>query len=331
MNYLDLFSGIGGFHLGLKWSGFKFNKVYYSEIDKYANKVYKKNFPDAIPLGDITKINPEELPSIDIVTAGFPCQDISVAGKQEGINAKRSGLFYEIIRLCSVLRPKIIFLENVPNLISGDSGRWFKSVLESLAEIGYDAEWQIISAADVGAQHLRKRIWIVCYPECEYASRNNSEKGQGIDVEMGKNILAPSRWKQSKHKPDTPGDVANTQLYGHNEGEDTGRTKKTSRDEQGEVGTEVTNGEFERCSDDVSNTKRVNDDKSGHGTSKNGGEQSAAPKILRPTGWLPEPQLGRVANGIPRRVDRLKCLGNAVVPQVVQLIGGMILDSGLLK
>lgn len=85
MNYLDLFSGIGGFHLGLKWAGFKFDKVFYSDIEEYANKVYAKNFPNAIPLGDVTKICPYILPPIGIATAGFPCQDISLAGKQKGI------------------------------------------------------------------------------------------------------------------------------------------------------------------------------------------------------------------------------------------------------
>jgi len=144
-------------------AGFKFDKVYYSDIDKYANKVYAKNYPDAIPLGDITKINPKDIMDVDIITAGFPCQDISVAGKQKGINAERSGLFFEIIRIANICKPKLLFLENVRNLLSGENGKWMETVILEINSMGYSCEWQIISASDVGAWHKRERIWIIAY------------------------------------------------------------------------------------------------------------------------------------------------------------------------
>ena len=107
MNLLDLFSGIGGFHLGLEQAGFKFDWVGFSEIDKYAIKQYKRRFPDAEELGDIKSIQPERLPDINLVTFGFPCQDLSIAGKRGGLQANRSSLFFEAMRIIRAKRPKI--------------------------------------------------------------------------------------------------------------------------------------------------------------------------------------------------------------------------------
>ena len=106
MNLLDLFSGIGGFHLGLEQAGFKFDWVGFSDIDNYANKLYKRRFKDAEELGDIKSIQPERLPDIDLVTFGFPCQDLSIAGKRGGLQANRSSLFFEAMRIVGAKRPK---------------------------------------------------------------------------------------------------------------------------------------------------------------------------------------------------------------------------------
>ena len=103
----------------------------------------------------------------DIWTAGFPCQDLSVAGKRAGITGRRSGLWSEIRRAIGLARPRIVILENVANLISGDRGAWFGTVLGDLAALGYDAEWHCISAASLGAPHLRERVWIVAYTQCK--------------------------------------------------------------------------------------------------------------------------------------------------------------------
>ena len=163
MRVLDLFSGLGGFSIGLHAAGHE--TVAFVEIEPYAQKVLKKRFPGIPIYSDVTKFGEneiEELGQIDIICGGFPCQDLSVAGKQGGIHGERSGLYDEIIRIAGICRPRFIVLENVANLIS--KPEWFGYVLGRLAEIGYDAEWEIISAADVGAPHLRKRIWIVAYP-----------------------------------------------------------------------------------------------------------------------------------------------------------------------
>jgi len=161
--FLDLFAGIGGFSLGAEWAGIKFDKHYFSEVDDYAIRVYSRRFPGAVGLGDITKIDGNSLPSGDwIIAGGFPCQDISVAGKGAGLDGGRSGLWFEYARLIGELRPRYAIMENVGAL----THRGLDRVLGSLAEIGYDAEWQDIRASDVGAPHRRERIWIVAYPEC---------------------------------------------------------------------------------------------------------------------------------------------------------------------
>ena len=167
-NYLDLFSGIGGFALGAYWAGVKFNRHYFSEVDPYCIELYQKRFPDAIPLGDIRGIDGKALDKGEwIITGGFPCQDISIAGKGAGIRGERSGLWFEYWRLINDLRPRYAIMENVGMLIH----RGLREVLGSLAEIGYDAEWQDIRAEDVGAPHRRERIWIVAYPNSEHGQR----------------------------------------------------------------------------------------------------------------------------------------------------------------
>jgi DNA (cytosine-5)-methyltransferase 1 len=171
INYLDLFSGIGGFSLAAEWAGRKFDKHFYSDVDEYALRVYAKRWPDAVSLGDITKINWEALKETHgsewFITGGFPCQDISCAGKGKGLKNEdgtitRSGLWYEMHKGVSILRPRWCLFENVSALTI----RGLDAVLASLAEIGYDAEWESVRASDVGAPHRRERIWIVAYPNC---------------------------------------------------------------------------------------------------------------------------------------------------------------------
>ena len=164
MYYLDMFSGIGGFALGARWAGIKFDKHYFSEIEKYAVEVYQKRFPDAIPLGDIRSVDYGKLPEGEwYVTGGFPCQPHSVAGKKKGRNDKRD-LWPECARMLRELRPEVALFENVTGLFISNGGRFFNGILSDISQGGYDAEWQIISAAEVGAPHIRKRVWIICYP-----------------------------------------------------------------------------------------------------------------------------------------------------------------------
>ena len=116
--FLELFAGIGGFALGAEWASVEFDKHYFSEVDDYAIKVYNKRFPDAIAIGDITKIDGKALPAGDwIIAGGFPCQDISVAGKGAGLEGSRSGLWYEYARLIGELRPRYVVVENVAALL----------------------------------------------------------------------------------------------------------------------------------------------------------------------------------------------------------------------
>lgn len=227
--FLDLFSGIGGFALGAYWAGLRFDAHYFSEVDDYAIRVYQERFPDAVPIGDIRSIRGADLPAGDwIITGGFPCQDISVAGKGAGLEGARSGLWFEYARLIGELRPRYAIMENVGAL----THRGLDRVLGSLAEIGYDAEWQDIRASDVGAPHRRERIWIVAYPMRKgLSNRSTRENRQGAYDESSR---------------------------------------------------------------------------------KNSGHEGSQ--------WATEPDVGRVAHGIPKRVDRLKCLGNSIVPQIAELI-----------
>ena len=170
LRVLDLFSGIGGFSLGLERTG-GFETVAFCEIEEYPRKVLAKHWPEVPCYEDVRTVTADTLArdgiAVDVITGGFPCQDLSVAGKQAGIDAKRSGLWSEIVRLIGDLRPRYVIVENVANLLRGPSaepGKWFGRVLGDLAECRYDAEWENIPASALGAPHRRERVWIVAYP-----------------------------------------------------------------------------------------------------------------------------------------------------------------------
>lgn len=171
LGVLDLFSGIGGFSLGLERTGGFVTKAF-CEIEDFPRRVLAKHWPGVPCYRDVRELNHEQLVrdgvgSIDIITGGFPCQDISVAGKRAGIDGEtRSGLWSEISRLVGELRPRIVFVENVSNLLAGPSdkpGGWFARVLGDLASLGYDAEWHCLQASRLGAPHHRDRAWIVAH------------------------------------------------------------------------------------------------------------------------------------------------------------------------
>jgi DNA (cytosine-5)-methyltransferase 1 len=172
LRVLDLFSGIGGFSLGLERTG-GFETVAFCEIEPFPRKVLAKHWPEVPCYEDVRELTGARLAAdgitnIDVITGGFPCQDISVAGKRAGIaEGTRSGLWSEIVRLVGELRPSYVIVENVANLLAGPSerpGGWFGRVLGDLAECGYDAEWENIPASALGAPHRRERVWIVAYP-----------------------------------------------------------------------------------------------------------------------------------------------------------------------
>ncbi len=268
MNLLDLFSGIGGFALGARWANVMFSQHFYSEVDHYASKVYSMRFPDAKPLGDITKIEWYDLTSVRgdwIITGGFPCQDISQAGRGAGIEGSRSGLWSEMFAAIRALRPRYAIIENVGAI----TFRGLDRVLADLAKIGYDAEWQDIRASDVGAPHRRERIWVVAYPN-------------RVDMHLSE------RWPRPSNKEVYAGwDGAAQQVADPN-------SKRPSNWRQA------------RC--DAGKNEKV--------------RQMALTKPQRrgSAWWETEPDVGRVANGVPSRVDRLKCLGNSIVPQIAEMI-----------
>ena len=164
MKHLDLFSGIGGFALAAQrvW-GDEHEIVAFCEIDKFAQKVLKKHWPNVEIIEDVRKIKENKWGTIDLITGGFPCQDLSHAGKQGGISAGRSGLWKEYWRIISTVQPKFVVVENVTALLTGDGGRWFGQFLGDLAQIGYDAQWHCIPASYIGANHTRDRSWIVAH------------------------------------------------------------------------------------------------------------------------------------------------------------------------
>lgn len=170
LRVLDLFSGIGGFSLGLERTG-GFETVAFCEIEPFPRKVLAKHWPGVPCYEDVRTLTADRLAAdgiaVDVITGGFPCQDLSLAGKRAGLEGERSGLWSEIVRLTRDLRPSYIIVENVANLLAGPSerpGGWFGRVLGDLAALGYDAEWENIPAAAVGAPHRRERVWIVAYP-----------------------------------------------------------------------------------------------------------------------------------------------------------------------
>ena len=262
LRVLDLFSGIGGFSLGLERTG-GFETVAFCEIEPFPRRVLAKHWPEVPCYDDVRTLTGARLAAdgiaVDVITGGFPCQDLSVAGKQRGMGeGTRSGLWSEIVRLIGDLRPRYVIVENVAALLAGPSerrGGWFGRVLGDLAECGYDAEWENIPASAVGAPHRRERVWILAYP----------------------------------------------QSIGHGQ-----------RGKSGNVSAQ--NG---RQNSEVLRIAGRTGERSGY--------------ICRGSGWAAEPDVGRVAHGIPDRVDRLAALGNAVVPQITELIGRAILAAEKVK
>ena len=166
MKFLDLFAGIGGFRMGLESLGHEC--VGFCEIDKFARKSYKAIYDTEgeIELHDITEVSNEEWRkfrgTVDIICGGFPCQAFSIAGKRKGfLDETRGTLFFEIARAANEIKPPLLFLENVKGLLSHDQGRTFRTILSTLDELGYDAEWQILNSKDYGVPQNRERVFII--------------------------------------------------------------------------------------------------------------------------------------------------------------------------
>lgn len=231
LNHLDLFTGIAGFALAMQIirnyeEEIQFKTVAACDIEKWVHPIIKQNVGDIPIYDDVTKLTADQLArdgcrNINIITGGFPCQDLSSAGKRAGITGSRSSLFSEIIRLASEIRPRYLLMENVAGLVTGDGGNWARTVFGELSLIGYDAEWRVVSAQELGAPHLRKRIWIVCADaDClpggkrrtfignDKAGKNANDPGQmGGDSGTGQELADTLR---SRYIYRTPGEMAET-------------------------------------------------------------------------------------------------------------------------
>ncbi len=191
---LDLFAGIGGFSLGLERTG-GFETVAFCEIEKFPQQVLRKHWPEVPIYDDVRALTAERLAAdgiaVDGICGGFPCQDISVAGKGLGLAGERSGLFYEVARLIGELEPKFVILENVGALLC----RGLDAVLGALASLGYDAIWHCIPASHVGLPHTRDRVWVIAYPREERGQRRWQEAFSRLyRISWGENVRRAAEW-----------------------------------------------------------------------------------------------------------------------------------------
>ncbi len=284
----SLFAGIGGIDLGLERTG-HFKTHWFCERDAYCQRVLAKHWPAVPVFDDVHDIN-EITPPVDVITAGFPCQPVSHAGRRKAQEDDR-WLWPQVERCIRLLQPRGVLLENVPGLLTAG----FSDVIGGLAACGYDAEWDCIPAAAVGAPHRRDRIFVVAYPAQLHG--HGSDYHPPVGARPG--ALSESRnggW---------PSPMANT----YYERGDRGARGQAGRGEQSENGS---------GNAPMAYAGSAGPQGPGHGwTTSNGASQNGI--------WSAEPDVGRVADGVPKRVDRLRALGNAVVPQVAEHVGRQML------
>ena len=206
MRFIDLFAGIGGFRLGMEKAGHRC--VGYIENDKYARQSYQAihDTRGEWTANDIRAVDPWELPEADCYTAGFPCQSFSIAGKRGGFKDTRGTLFFEIMRLAEARKPKYLFLENVRGLLSHDGGKTFGTILNTLWELGYDAEWQVLNSKNHGVPQNRERVFIV-----GYLGGRSGRKIFPITSER-----RPSVEVKGQHKINQIGNLIDTDSFGGN-------------------------------------------------------------------------------------------------------------------
>ena len=329
----SLFSGIGGLDLGLERAGWEVK--WQVEKDPFCRRVLAKHWPHVPRWSDITTI--EHRSYVDLIAGGFPCQDVSTAGKRKGIHGKRSGLFFELARVVRMVRPKVILLENVPGLLA--RSEWMGAVLGELAESGYDAEWDCIPAAALGAPHLRDRVFIVAYANEQYDDGRRSgtgkvcgQRSEPTELCGGEHNVADAQSERERSGESGGRDGGGRQLV-----ESTGA--RGNSDDGGEAMADtVGSGSQEREAQrgDVGEEQSAAERGGGALADADPGGWDGRPRIFGAGGrpessdegwWAVEPDVGRVAHGIPSRVDRLRGLGNAVVRQVAEWLGRRILEA----
>ena len=277
----SLFAGIGGLDLGLERAGHTVR--WQVEANPYCQRILAKHWPHVPCYPDVTQLTGTELAPVDLICGGFPCQPVSVAGPQKGADDDR-WLWPHFARLLGVLRPRYVLLENVPGLLTTNGGHAFGAILADLAECGYDAEWDHLPAAGVGAPHLRYRVFLVAYLHGTSGTAPHADR-DGV------------REQRERHGQQYPEPGAS----------ESGDVRQAVADAQ-ELDQRATLADAA--------------DQSQSGGSLYAGAGASLSEFARSHQWWEsEPDVGRVAHGVPHRVDRLKALGNAVVPQVAEWLG----------
>ena len=301
LKHLDLFSGIGGFSLGLEATGY-FDTVAFCDYDSYCQKVLRKHWPWVTIYDDVKELNSERLQAnghnkIDIITGGYPCQPFSIAGRQKGEQDPRH-VWPEMFRLVKELRPTWVIGENV----SGHIKLGLDTVLENLESEGYSARAFSISASSIGAVHQRERVWILAHSGC--TQHEGSFFGSQDEDETRKETT--NKFERSSET--SYFDVADTESIVSN-----GREHRQHTEERN------TEGQVRRESSNVANTDIEGLEGRWSQCELREGQEEG--KIGWSQWWESEPSVGRVAHGVPKRVDRLKSLGNSLVPMIPYYIG----------
>jgi len=322
----SLFAGIGGIDLGFERCGMQCK--WQVEINDYAQKVLAKHWPKVHRERDIRECSARNLERVDIIAGGFPCQDISYAGLGAGLDGERSGLFFEAVRLVRELQPRAVVLENVAALLT----RGLDRVLGTLAEIGYDAEWHCIPAAAVGAPHIRDRVFVIGFlsDSISAGARNQSREDRGQERESS-GTREPEALRQIHREADSgriesvcealayTSPQLGTRGWDANSDDENSKQARHTKDSQ-------PSGAGSGCH--TGKSPDVADAYFPHAQGQRQEPIGVKPQLgdaSYESWWAVEPAVGRVANGVPRRVDRLRGLGNAVVPQVAELVGKMVL------
>jgi DNA (cytosine-5)-methyltransferase 1 len=309
----SLFSGIGGLDLGLERAGHTVR--WQVEANPYCRRILAQHWPDIPCYPDVTHLTAETLEPVDLICGGFPCQPVSVAGSQKGTDDDR-WLWPHFARLLGALRPRYALLENVPGLLTANGGRAFGAILGDLADSGYDAQYDTLPAAAVGAPHLRYRVFIIAsLPDAEHTG------------------VHQRRITGSPEAPcEGPGRMEPDGVSGECCTERTALADAQEFDQRTRLCPSEPTAQRRGRSCDSSGTLADADRTGPQGREllpQRAGERAPGAGGLggrffdAPIGgeWLPEPDVGRVAHGVPQRVDRLKALGNAVVPQVAEWLG----------
>ena len=308
MRVLDLFSGIGGFSLGLESVGMQ--TVAFCEQDKFCQKVLNKHWPDVPIHEDITKLDGRAYrDTVELICGGFPCQPFSVAGKQRGSEDDRA-LWPQMLRVIREVQPTWVIGENVTGIINME----LDNVLSDLEAEGYSCQTFVIPACAVDAQHRRDRVWVVAHAE------SDSEPDGSINEEQrARELVADSGCESERFSLNRSG---GERIHGEEKrqwSEEGDGFTDSGQDVADSNGYGIQGGKVKR-SDGENRPRSSHEQPSGCSRST-----IRLRNAKRETVWEPEPGMGRVAHGVPDRTHRLKSLGNAVVPQVVAEIGRIIM------